>query len=197
MEWSETTKQNLSRLLASPKKENQDLAIQIISGLKLTEDNSAWLWEKYLSLPSHLQSYTIRHYPFLDDLEILKGKILGHLLDHSPRNTQEEILSHFQKENVIRLPYTTHTLLPSCLFRTAWMIEELIWQDGELQSIDENIIQFPNLRTLDFRRQPIEHISPRIAEMESLESIHLVSASFIPPELAESQHIEIIIDAPY
>ncbi len=197
MKWSEATKQNLSRLLESPKKENQDLALQIIEGLKLTEEDSAWLWEKYLSLQSHQQSYTIRHYPFLDDVEILKGKILGHLLDYAPRNVQEKILGHFQKENTIRLPYTTHTILPNCLFDTAWMLEEITWQDGELQSIDENIIQFPNLRKLDFRRQPIEYISPRIAEMESLESIHLVSASFIPPELAESQDIEIIIDAPY
>jgi hypothetical protein len=188
-------KENLLRLWKSNDIKNHDLAFQMMAGLFLEEEDLLWLWETYEVLHSSESKYvTLRNLSQLSKEDILRGRILSILLENEI--IANRVVSSFYKKDNIRIPYATLTTFPTCLY-TYSNVQELTWQDGELKEINEDIIQFQQLRRLDLRRQPIEFIHPVIADLPLLEEIHLISTSFLPEELSERQEVEIYTDAPY
>lgn len=190
-----SVKNNLLRLWKSKDIKNHDLAFQMIAGLALEEEDLWWFWETYNALHSPEPKYvTLRTLSQLSKEDILRGKILSILLENEI--ISDRIVSTFYKKDNLRIPYSTLTTFPRCLYNYS-NIKEFTWQDGELKEIDENIIQFQQVRRLDLRRQPIEFIHPAIADLPLLEEVYLISTSFLPEELSERQDIEIYTDAPY
>lgn len=190
------TKENLIRLWQSHDPRNHELAFQMLGGIDLEDDDFGWLWDFYQNFPTqNTRRTTLLNFPNISEKDVIKGRILDILLMSSP--ITQNIFSTFKKNNSIRIPYTTSTTIPPSLFSQTFDIEEFIWQDGEIQSIPTEIIQFQSLKRLDMRRQPIEFIHHHIAELPLLEEIYLISTSFLPPELIDRADIEIYTDAPY
>ena len=189
-------KENLTRLWLSDQSQNHDLAFQMLVGFTLDKEDAWWLWNTYQSFQSQTKErITLLNLAQLSKTDIRNGKILAILLENGL--VANIVLHSFFKKNVVRIPYTTLQYIPSTLYTFANTLEELIWQDGEIKEIDENIIQFQQLRRLDLRRQPIEMIHPILADLPLLEEVHLVSTSFLPQELSERNDVDIYTDAPY
>lgn len=192
---SVAAKENLLRLWRSKELKNHDLAFQMLEGLSLEEEDLLWLWKTYEELESPEPRYvTLRNLSSLSKEDILRGRLLSILLENEI--VANKLVNTFYKEDKLRIPYNTLTTFPSCLYAYS-NVQELTWQDGELKEINEDILQFQQLRRLDLRRQPIEFIHPAIAELPFLEEIYLISTSFLPEELSERHDIEIYTDAPY
>lgn len=196
MNLNDKAKDNISRLWKSKEIRNHDLAFKMLDGFQLHTTDVIWLWEKYHSFQKkNTRRTTLINFPNISDEEILKGKILDKILSSEHLIIPE--MNHFISSNQIRLPYCTIEYIPKSLHHFKNDIQSIIWQDGEVKILDENIILFQGLKRLDLRRQPIEFIHPNIAELPALEEVYLISTSFIPEELSERHDIEIYTDAPY
>ncbi len=197
MKLSEEIRTNLIRLWESKDSKNRALAFQLMGGYPMDDEDGTWLYRFYQSLGNEEKAYsTLKHHHFLSDLEILKGRILEILLD-SGNDVVDLILQEHRNNGCLRLPYTTHQEIPSCIIERGTELRQLIWQDGELEHLGREILALEHLEMLDLRRQPITYIHPEISDLQTLKEIFLVSASFIPPELSERGDVEFFIDAPY
>lgn len=187
---------NLQRLWESHTPDHQELAYEMLKGLDLDIEDYEWLWELYLNWSS-IQSRrtTLVNFPNITENDIKKGRMLAYLLI-SPIGKQI-VQEHFIKNEILRLPYCTIEYIPQCILDSSHLINQLIWQDGELLTLEASIDTIRRIRRLDFRRQPITSIHPNIALLPHLEEIYLISTSFIPPELSERMDIDIYTDAPY
>ncbi len=195
---NQEAKENLLRLWKSKNLNHHTLAFKILKGLNLTTVDESWIWSVYLNLNRTHKSYsTLKHHEHISDAEIVNGKILAQLLSSKNLVTIHTILSYFTEKNTIRLPYNTLTFIPHFILEFSKDIQFFIWQDGELEYLDEKIILLKNVKLLDFRRQPITQIHPSIATLQHLKEVYLISTSFIPIELSERNDVDFYTDAPY
>ncbi len=195
---SSKVRENLIHLWSSPEKNSQELAFQLLDGIRLSKDDLNWLFGVYQKRYTQNSGYsTLKHHQHISEKEILNGRIFSFILKQEPSLIPDYFWSFYYSDKTLRLPYAlTHTI-PTYIFEQFSDIQQLIWQDGELESLDESLLLLKHLEVLDVRRQPISQIHPSIALLSQLKEIYLVSASFIPPELAERDDIEFFIDAPY
>lgn len=189
-------KENLLRLWKSTDQQHHNLAFQMLDGFDLHSEDYQWLWDCYYSVNTNKPHHaTLINLSQINPREFLQGRILAVLLENE--DIAHSIFKTFFKHSILRMPYVARTSFPSSLYTFPHVIEELIWQDGEIKEIDENIIQLKQLQRLDLRRQPIEIIHPAITDLPFLEEIHLISTSFLPDEFMDRKDIEIYTDAPY
>lgn len=191
----EEHRQNLLRLLSSPEAKGPQLALRMLSGMRLTPNDLHWLWEAYQQHSQPKERITLQSYPAISQKERIWGGVLAILLQQEP--ALNGVWSHFRSHNGLRIPYNTLEQWPASLSAYAPDVEELVWKDGEITQIPAEIRAFRKLRHLDLRRQPIVDIHPHIALLPCLEELHLVSTSFLPDELLERHDVEIHTDAPY
>ncbi len=187
----------VERLLMSEDKASQTLALEILSGAELGDPEIKELiplWMTLIMEPGKVRSQW--HQPQLTDNERLAGKILGLILKQNHSKEALRLLESFVSHDRLRLPYCALEAIPEILFSLE-NIKEIIWQEGELLRLDERLLHFKGLERLDLRRQPIEFISPALAELKNLKELHLISTSFLPQELSEKQDLEVYTDAPY
>lgn len=189
-------KENLWRLWSSADVANHEVAIRLFQGIQPTLEEYKWLWHDIFPKISSLKQErtNLANFPNISIWDALQGKLLTLLLQ------QEEIsvsvLNHYTQHDRLRLPYTTLEHIPNT-FQPMAYIQEIIWQDGELTRIDENIACFKNVKRIDFRRQPITFIHPNLATLPQLEELYLISTSFLPDEILDRRELEIFTDAPY
>ncbi len=124
--------------------------------------------------------------------KILHSYLLTILINLSNKNQYILIKNFFSKTNNFFLPSTRFEELPEIFFRFP-DIDKIIYPLGNLKKIDDRILYFKKLKELDLNQQPLEFISPKLANLPNLRLLRLGSSGFLPEELAEKENLEIEI----
>ena len=193
--------EKIERLLNSSDQSNIDLALAILTGFTLTDEGINWLFDYYQKLQliesrdskNHLQSILLG----TTNLSATKAsRVLTLLFEKASEKKLLPILNTFTQNKIITFPRLDLTIFPSVLFQLK-EIEQINWQYGNLSHLSDAVLDFPKLKVLDLRHQPLISIDEKIAEHPTLEELWISNALIVTEDLADNAKFEILIEAAY
>ena len=194
-----TELEKIERLLNSNDEKNIVLALTILSGFAIDDENSERLFNFYKELEYHQHIKNNLQTLLLGSANLTPTKasrLLTTLFEISSRRFCMIMLKSFIEDKTITFPRLDLIDFPKGLSILS-NIEHVVWQYGNLSHLSDSILNMPNLQSLDLRHQPLLTIDENIIQHPSLKELWIGNALIITENLAADANFDIFIEAAY